>query len=93
MKLKPELIKKLTQLILDDLHKHKLISIRSSEKIVFAQIENILLADAKLEDEIERTAKGTMDQFRKQVESGEIDYHKMYQMVKKQLMKEKKFTP
>ena len=93
MKLKPELIKKLTQLILDNLHKNKLITVRTSEKTVFAQIENVLLADAQLEDDLELLAKKTMEQFRKQVESGEIDYHKMFQMVKKQLMKEKKFIP
>ena len=93
MKLKPELIKKLTQLILDDLHKKKHIKLSSSEKKVFRQIETTLLADAQLEDDLGLLAKKTMEQFRKQVESGEIDYHKMFQMVKKQLMKEKKFIP
>jgi len=45
------------------------------------------------EEEIENEAKKMMAKFESQIQSGEIDYHKMYTMVKKQLMKDKKFTP
>ena len=91
MKLKQEQIAKLTRIIYNHLTQQNLIKIRSSEKDVLEIIEGILLADARIEDEIEREAKKTMEKFRSQIESGEIDYQKMYAMVKKQLIKDKKF--
>lgn len=60
---------------------------------IVEKIAGILLSDARTEVEIDAAAKKMMEKFRPQIESGEIDYHKMYTMVKKQLMKEKKFIP
>lgn len=91
MKLKPEQITKLARIIYDHLTQEKLIEIRSSEKSILEKIESVLLTDAKKEDEIENEAKKMMEQFRPQVESGEIDYQKMYAMIKKQLIKDKNF--
>jgi hypothetical protein len=93
MKLKPQQIKKLSRLVYEKLSQKKLITILSSEKKILDKIESVILTDAKKEEEIEALTKKTMEKFERQVESGEIDYHKMYGMVKKQIMKEKKFTP
>jgi hypothetical protein len=93
MKLKPQQIKKLTRSVYEKLTQKKLIQILSTEKAVLDKIESIIMADAKKEEEIETLTKKMMEKFEPQVESGEIDYHKMYGMVKKQIMKEKKFTP
>lgn len=92
MKLKAPQVKKLSSLILARLKSEKLIRILTSEAKVLAKIESIILADLKIEEDIERQAKAMMDKYRKQVESGEIDYQKMYMMIKKQLIKEKNFT-
>lgn len=78
---------------MDDLHTKKLIVLRKPDKDVLAKIESVLFSDAQLEDEIDALAKKTMEKFRAQVVSGEIEYHKMFALVKKQLMKEKKFVP
>jgi len=91
MKLKPDQITKLSRIVYDHLTQEKLIQIRSSEAKILENIKGVFLADVKKEDEIETEAKKMMEKFRPQVESGEIDYQKMYTMVKKQLMKDKKF--
>lgn len=93
MKLKANQIKKLSRLVYEKLTQKKMITILSSEKKVLDKIESLILADAKKEEEIEALAKKMMEKFEPQVQSGEIDYHKMYGMVKKQIMKEKKFVP
>lgn len=91
MKLKPEHLKKLAKLIYSKLAEQKLITINTSEAIVLSKIEKILLSDAETEMAIEAEAKKTMEKFKAQVASGEVEYHKMFQMVKKQLMKDKGF--
>lgn len=92
MKLKPQTITKLARSIYAKLVDKKLITILSSDKKVFEKIESIILADAKAEEDIDGQAKKMMETFRAQIESGEIEYNKMYVMIKKQLCKEKKFV-
>lgn len=93
MKLKPNQIKKLSSQIFQKLISKNSIDVLSSERKAVECIENVFLADARKEEEIENEAKKMMEKFEKQVASGEIEYHKMYSMIKKQLMREKKFTP
>ena len=93
MKLKPEQLAGLAQAIFTELSTKKLIRVLSSPSSAINKIETILLADAHKEEEIENEAKKMMTKFEAQIQSGEIDYHKMYTMVKKQLMKDKKFVP
>jgi hypothetical protein len=92
MKLKAPQVKKLAGLILARLKAGKLLRILTSEAKVLAKIEAIIFADLKVEEDIEREARAMMDKYRAQVESGAIDYQKMYGMIKKQLIKDKGFT-
>jgi len=91
MKLQTEEITKLAKSVYRELVREDMIEILTSEAEILQKIEGILIADAKKEVAIENEAKKMMQKFEKQVQSGEIDYQKMYGMVKKQLMKEKKF--
>lgn len=93
MKFTEPQIKKLAATILDRLTKKNLLEPKVPVLQIQQKIEGILLSDSLAEQEIETLAKKTMEKFRDKVESGEIEYHKMYMMVKKQLMKEKKFVP
>lgn len=93
MKLKPPLVKKLSTAIFVELQNKKLLQILSSPEKVVSKIESVIMADVNAELEIEQTARKVMEQYRAQVESGAIDYQKMYSLIKKQLIKERKFTP
>ena len=53
----------------------------------------VLLEDAQKEKAVYDEIDKTMKKLEPQVQSGAIDYDKMYGMVKKQVFKEKKFTP
>lgn len=93
MKLKPPLVKKLATAIITELRNKKLVNILSSPEKTLAKIESVILADLKVEQEIDQKARQMMDQYRNQVESGTIDYQKMYSLIRKQLIKDRKFTP
>lgn len=93
MKLTDSQIKKLAQTLLDRLSKKNLLEPKVPVQKILEKIEGIFLADARIEQEIEAVAKKMMEKFKPQIEAGEIDYHKMYTLVKKQIMKEKKFVP
>jgi hypothetical protein len=93
VKLKPPQVKKLATAIQQGLYNRKLIKVLSSDAKVFAKIEGILLADLKIEEDIEKEARALLEKFHDKVESGEIDYQQMYVRVKKQLIKDKKFIP
>lgn len=91
--MKPEQLGNLAQSIFAELSSKKMIRVLSSPQSVVKKIESILLTDAHKEEEIENEARKMMTKFEPQIQSGEIDSHKMYTMVKKQLMKDKKFIP
>ncbi len=93
MKLMPEQIQKLAQMLFLELSQNKMIEVISSESAVRAKIASIIQKDADLEAQIEKQAKDMMTAYQQKVTSGEIDYQKMYTMIKKQIMKDKGFTP
>jgi len=93
MRLKAPQIKKLARAVYEGLGQKKLIKILSSQDKVLAKIEAVIQSDVNLEESIEKEARALMDKFHDKVESGEIDYQDMYSRVKKQLIKDKKFTP
>lgn len=93
MRLKPPQIKKLAGAVFAALAQKKLIKILSSQATVLAKIEAVIQNDVNLEESIEKETRAIMDKFHDKVESGEIDYQDMYSRVKKQLIKDKKFTP
>lgn len=92
MPLKKDQIEHLTQQIYQMLRKDNLIKILTTEKDVIKVIRDVLLVDAQTEIDILNKASATMEQFKQQIQSGQIEHDKMYTMVKKQLAKEKKFT-
>ncbi len=44
------------------------------------------------ESKLDEEAQKKMDQARSQIKSGDLDEHRAFQMIKKQLAKEKKFV-
>lgn len=92
MPLKKDQIEHLTQQIYQSLLSNKLIRVVSNERAILKTIRDILLVDAQTEVDLLDQASKMMDQFKAQIQSGQIEYDKMYGMIKKQLAKDKKFT-
>ena len=88
MKYKKEHFVKLSQIIFNSLVGHKLIKLISTDAEIKKKIESVFLADSAKFDAINKKAKEMTEQYRDKIESGEIDYQKMFSMIKTQLLKQ-----
>jgi hypothetical protein len=89
MRLKEPQVKALCQKVLVSLRTKQLIILKKSEAEVLAKMQEIFIKDLRIEDDINREAQKLLDQYEKQA-GGHIDRQKMFLMIKKQLIKDKK---
>lgn len=90
MRLKKEHIDRISSLILKNLQSKKLITPRVPEPKILAKIVETITADMHAEDKLDNDARKMMDTYRQQILSGSLDERKVFQMIKKQLAKERK---
>lgn len=91
MKLKKEQIERIARLVVSKLKEKKLIKMRVGENLVLSKVVDVIVADLHGEDKLESDAKDMLDQYAQQA-GGDLDRHKMLQMIKKQLAKERKIV-
>lgn len=91
MTLKKPDITSISKIIYEKLTRENLITVKTSESSILETIQQVLLEDVQQEEAILKEAEKMMEKFKSQVQSGEIDYEKMFGMIKKQLIKEKNF--
>lgn len=89
MRLKEEHIQRIARLVLRQLKTKNLITPRVSEEKIEAKIVAVITKDLRAEVEIEAEARKVLAGYRTQIASGEIDEHKMFLMIKKELAKKK----
>lgn len=89
MRLKEHQIKHLCQRILEHWHQEKLITIKKSDTEALSKMEAECTAELRVEDDINDQAWKMLDQYAAQMGSN-IDRQQMFQMIKTQLIKEKK---
>jgi len=88
MRLKEFQVKQICQKLLLTLRSKQLINLKKSEGEILAKMEEIFIKDLKVEDDINREAEKLLEQYTKQM-GDKIDKQKMFQMIKKQLIKDK----
>ena len=89
MKLTPLQIQALAKKTLEHWKKANLIDFKVDEKIVLDHLATILKREIQKEIDLENEAKAMIDKLEKS-NPGQFERHKMYQMVKAKLAKEKK---
>ncbi|MGB9734822.1 MAG: DUF507 family protein [bacterium] len=57
---------------------------------VRADIYNIILEDMEMEDRLNEEVKDIMERYEAELRSGKLDYNKLFNMIKQQLIKERK---
>lgn len=77
-----------SQKILQTLKTRQLVILKKSEPEVLKKMEEIFIADLKIEDEINREAEKLLDAYTAKM-GDKIDKQLMFQMIKKQLIKDK----
>jgi len=88
MRLKPFQVKMVSQKILQSLKSRQLVILKKSEPEVLKKMEEIFIADLKVEDDINREAEKLLEAYTAKM-GDKIDRQKMFQMIKKQLIKDK----
>lgn len=85
MKLPKERIAALSKKIAEALLTENLIAFRSKKEVLESRIESILLNDLQVEDRLNAEVKEILKNHEREIERGEVDYQKMFQMIKRQL--------
>ena len=87
MKLKQEHFAKLALKILSFLMQKKSLTMKMDEAAIKSTITTIFVQDALKIENITKKAQTVMEQHKAKVQTGEIDYQKMFPMIKKELFK------
>jgi len=88
MRLSEFQVKNLCQKVLVSLKTKHLITFKKSEMEVLAKMQEIFIKDLKVEDAINQEAQKILSQYEAQM-GDKVDRQKMFQMIKKQLIKDK----
>jgi len=88
MRLSEFQVKQVCQKIVLGLKAKQLINFKKPEGEVLAKMQEIFIKDLKVEDDINREAEKILAQYEAQM-GDKVDRQKMFQMIKKQLVKEK----
>lgn len=88
MRLSEFQVKQVCQKLLHGLRAKQLLELKKPEADVLAKMAEIFIKDLKVEDDINREAEKILAQYESQM-GDKIDRNKMFQMIKKQLVKDK----
>lgn len=89
MRLKPVQIRLICQKLLLTIRAKQLINLKSGEAEILKLMEEIFTKELRIEDEINAEAEKMVQQYASQM-GDKIDREKMFQLIKKQLVKDKK---
>jgi hypothetical protein len=89
VKLKEAQIRLFCQKILHTLRTQQLVAFKKSEGECLAKMESIVVGEAKIHETLERDADKLLEQYAAQGGSA-LDRKKMFDMIKKQLAKERR---
>lgn len=92
MRLPRERVTALSKTLAENLLKEGLISYPFKKDLLASKIESILLSDLQVEERLNAEVKEILKSHEREIEKGEVDYQKMFQMIKKQLIKERDLT-
>lgn len=90
MKLTKIQIERLVRKIFDELAANKIVTYKSPEEKVILRAIEYISADYDKERELERDARKMLEDIERQHTTGELDRHKMLQMIKRKLAEERK---
>ena len=92
MRLRKEQVEKISKKIIGKLKSKGLVTFKIPEPKVLQRVIEFFLGDLIAEDRLNDEVKDLMEKYKDQIESGTIDYQKMFNMIKKQLVKDRKLV-
>ena len=89
MKLKPEIIQFLSNRIVDHLTENKDIEYEGSSYDIVETVEGAIKSDLAIEDALNDEVKAILEEREDQIDENNINYRKVFQMVKNKIARER----
>jgi hypothetical protein len=89
MRLRKKLIDYVAQTVTTSLLDKELLTLDGSEEVLTAEIRRLITEDLLVEDRLNEEVKNILRAHTSEIDRGNIDYARMFAMVKKQLVKER----
>lgn len=89
MKLRKDYIEGLSERLLQRLVQKGYLRLQADPKTVQVRISNTIINDLKVEDELDEEVRKILEGYAQQMRQQHIEYHEMFQMVKRKLIKER----
>ncbi len=82
-------IDKIAALVMKKLSDEKLLVFKAAEEVVLKRIHTAILDDLKAEDELDREVEQLLKDHSAEIESGSVDYRRIFSMIKGKLVRER----
>lgn len=89
MKLRKDYVESLSQKLVQRLVQKGCIKVHTDLKMVHTRISNTIIQDLKVEDDLDEEVRKMLAGYAQQMRQQNIEYHEMFQMVKRKLAKER----
>ncbi len=89
MKLSKERISYLSKILVNNLIDNRYLSPKISKEDLIERVNQIIIDDLMVEDRLNQEVKEILKSYEKEIEKGNVDYHKMFLMIKNKLVKER----
>lgn len=89
MRLREEMIEYLSKVIIDSLVKGKYIELKGKREEIGGRFRMVIREDLLAEDRLNQEVKEILREYSHEIDRGEIDYMRMFNLVKSKLVKER----
>lgn len=89
MRTSPERVSHLARRVVERLTQQRLVEPRGAKTALVSMVEKIIMDELAIEDHLDQEVRQMLRQYQAQIDRGEVDYGKMFQMVKRQLVKDR----
>jgi hypothetical protein len=89
MKLRRDYIEFISRKLVEHLVDNECIALKADAKTVEAKISQTIIDDLRVEDELDAEVRKILEGYADQMRRQKIEYHEMFQMVKRKLIKER----
>ncbi len=84
-----EKIEEITSLVLKGLKAKDLVILKADEARVLTRMQEAIIADLKAEDDLDREVESILNAHAGEMDDDNVDYRKMFRMLKNKLVKER----
>ena len=89
MRLRKKMIDHIAKTVTDRLLDQDLLTVEGAREMVMAEVSRLITADLMVEDHLNDEVKELLRAHTAEIERGNIDYARMFTMVKRQLVRER----